>query len=824
VNPRILSAFARHHPAIPFAICLMLGIFSATQVRAPLWLGFAVAAFALILLAASLLLRKRSWRLPLALILALGLGFSLMARSNQADPDLLHIVHHADKGKIEVHARVIEPLRYFDDHVLAIVEAERIPLKHGAYMPVSGKISLHISDPRVYFQTGDTIRFESPIRKVTGFSTPGVFDRESFWRRRGVLATAYVRAGSKVTVVSEASNWNLAAHTERTRSSIRDYYRNRLTGKHREVISALVLGDRDRLTKKIRSVFQRAGVSHLLAISGMHVGSIFLIVFLGLSRLFRLSAQLCRRVNIYRLSAGFALIPALLYAQLAGWPISTARAFIMVAVFAGSLIIGRHRDLVSTLSVAAIAILLFAPYSLFEPGFQLSFTAVFGMVTVAPRLITRLRVRDEIERLDPPRFTQRALQWIVIALASSFAAILMTTPITVYHFGAFTPYAMLGNLLMIPLYTLFVVPVALTGTLLIFAVEPLGFWMIIAAERTVELGYLLSELIARIPGTLVHLSRPTWLEIIAFYAAIAAGFAFRKKAGKIVLGLSLAILLLTPAWFELERRLSNSLRLTVIDVGQGLSQLVEFPGGKVWLIDGGGSTNDTFDVGEAVVGPFLRAKRIHTIDRMINTHPHPDHFGGLAYVAENFRVKQAVVSGMQWDEDDRYLRFLALLERNGVSPTIGSAELPDETLGEVKVRWVYPPKATYSEPDEFSVNNRSIVFHLTYEKCSFLLNSDIEREAEDFLVDQGIDLRAETMVAAHHGSRSSSTPAFMASVRPKTVVIPVGAYNWYGHPSDEVLERYKLSGIKVYRTDLHGSVTVECTGDNIEISTFSSTD
>jgi len=260
--------------------------------------------------------------------------------------------------------------------------------------------------------------------------------------------------------------------------------------------------------------------------------------------------------------------------------------------------------------------------------------------------------------------------------------------------------------------------------------------------------------------------------------------------------------------------LSKNLKLTFIDVGQGESVLVEFPGRKKMLIDGGGHPEGTFDMGEQVVSPFLWDKGIKKIDYLVLTHAHPDHLNGLKAVARNFKI------GEYWEsfsplESDPYKEFKRLLPSSVSHKRLFRDHSHQER--KVRIEVLHPEKG---ETHVYTINNnQSLVLRISYNQVSLLLPGDIEIDAEKKILEHSTQIKSQVLKSPHHGSYSSSSKAFLDRVSPEIVVISVGEGNRYGFPDQKILEIYKKMGAKVYRTDLHGAVEVSSDGRTIIVRT-----
>ena len=793
---------------------MIAGIVAGRLLPAPWWLFALIGAVALGGLVRSLV-RPGSMviALPVAL-LCFSIGATQMSRIEHPELPGNHVLLYADKPAINCIARVAEPPEVFDDHLTVTVEAQNVVEQKGVHVPVQGRMQLRIPlKPPVaeheMLHTGDRIKFHSALRRVRSFGMPGVFDRKTFLHRRAIFVTAYTRKMPEVLAQAKAGFF------ERTRNRVRNFLRDRMKQPESGILIALVLGEKNFLSLQTLATYKKGGVAHLLAISGMHLGALFALTYFLTTAILRRFPRFLRHFHLQKTAVVPALAATFFYGALSGWQISTARSFLMVAVFAVSLLIGRHRDFLSVYAMAALAILLIWPYALFETGFQLSFAAVGAIAYLyySP-LRSLIRRRDEIDRLKEPSIGATVIDVIKALALSTVAAGLATAPITAYHFGSVQPYSLLGNLIMVPVYTLFAVPVSLTGTTL-FLVSPelarLLFW---GCGEVIAGALHIVHLIAALPGSSVAVPRPGVVEIIAFFGLVLAMPYLPRKRPALVAGCCALVLLALPISARIADRQTDSLRVTVLDVGQGLSQLIEFPGGERWLVDGGGTYGDGFDIGEQVTLPFLRGKGVTHLDRVISTHPHPDHLDGLLPVLENLSVDRIVYSGLDDFGPGSKERFEAVLERfPGDRRLLGTSELGSETIAGVTVQWLYPPREAYNSDGPFadwSANDRSSVIRLSFGNCSILLAADIEKPAERYLVELNAPIQSTALVAPHHGSVTSSTPSFVKVTEARVVVFSAGEYNPFRHPSPIVLERFTRSGAEVFRTDRDGAVELIC--------------
>jgi len=263
--------------------------------------------------------------------------------------------------------------------------------------------------------------------------------------------------------------------------------------------------------------------------------------------------------------------------------------------------------------------------------------------------------------------------------------------------------------------------------------------------------------------------------------------------------------------------LSKNLKLTFIDVGQGESILIEFPGKKKMLIDGGGFPEGTFDIGENVVSPFLWRKGIKKIDYLVLTHAHPDHLNGLKAVSRNFKVHEFWEAFIPTESED-YTELKRILPKSVASKRLFRGDRHQER--NVKIEVLHPEQGEILVPT--IRNDDSLVLRLSYGQTAFLLPGDIGIKAERKILEYFSEIKSQVLKSPHHGSRSSSSEDFLESVAPRIVIISVGEGNYYGFPNQEVLERYEQIGAEVFRTDIHGAVEICSNGQTISVRTSTS--
>jgi competence protein ComEC len=305
-----------------------------------------------------------------------------------------------------------------------------------------------------------------------------------------------------------------------------------------------------------------------------------------------------------------------------------------------------------------------------------------------------------------------------------------------------------------------------------------------------------------------------------FYLGIVFLINIKKsKKARYGLALVLIVFFFNQGFWYYQNKLSPLLRITSIDVGQGESTLVQFPKGATMLIDGGGFYDNSFDIGEKVVAPLIWKKKIKHIDYLVLSHPQSDHLNGLVSIVKNFKIKEV------WSNGEKantviFKEFERTIVGKGIKHLIINREHPDRNINGVLIEYLHPPKPPYTINYHSRVNNHSLVIRLTYKDINILFTGDIYQEAERELINTTPNLKSTILKVPHHGSSTSSSPAFLKQVQPEFAIMNLGFKNIFHLPSRKVLKRYQDQGCQIFRTDQDGAITIETDGSEIRIKTF----
>ena len=639
----------------------------------------------------------------------------------------------------------------------------------------------------------DEIRVSAQLINFQGyrnFSSPAF---QGYFKNQNIHARAFSKSPLLVERIGTGNKFSLLRMIswirQKIQQKIEEHFSSSESGSLSQegaVLEALLLGERGRIDEDISRSLQQAGLFHLFAISGAHI-AIISFLFFSVFKFFRIST---------RFSYLFLMVFLVFYALLIEGRPSVLRATIMTLAFLFGKLAWKDVNLINTVSVSAFILLLINPAHLFTLGFQLTFAATISIILFFPR------VNKYLPKL-PLRISE--------IFALSITAQLGVLPFIAYSFNRVAFSSLLLNYAALPLVGLIMfcgylfLPLSfLSFSLSQYLVKTINFFIhvLIKSSHFFDQVYFLSY---RIPT-------PHLLTMIGYFLFLLLILLPSKiKGQKFVLSFCFFIFFAILISYPFPSH-SKNLEMTFIDVGQGESILIEFPGQKKMLVDGGGLFEDTFDIGERVVSPFLWRKGIKKIDYLVLTHPHPDHLNGLKSVARNFRI------GEFWEafsptENENYREFTSSLPSSIAHKRVFRDH--SISIGDLKIEVLHPRKG---EPFIPSVHNdHSVVLRVTHGQTSFLITGDIGSNAEGEILKSFDEIKSQVLKSAHHGSDSSSSMSFLEEVMPQIVIISVGEKNKFGFPDQEILDRYEKIGAEVYRTDLHGAVEITSDGRTLSV-------
>ncbi|MBI4640039.1 MAG: DNA internalization-related competence protein ComEC/Rec2 [Candidatus Tectomicrobia bacterium] len=774
----------------------------------------------LILITVLYFLKQRVYTSIPLMILAFAFGLILYDFKDSSLPSH-HIAHMLTRERVTLKGVVSSAPEYLSDRTRLYLDAEKIFLE-GKEKETTGKVMITLYERVETIRYGDRIVVRDiRLRSPRNFLNKGSFDYESFMRGRGIYATGGVSRGDKITIVERGVRSALF-------SVVYDFKEAMLRGIDRAVqepqasmMKATILGERRTLNEEVQEVFTRSGIIHLISVSGLHVGFVawmFFVMFRMLSSLILFDAlpPLPWIIRPSRVAILLSIFPVLLYALLIGDNAPTTRSTIMAVTYLLAALLGRGKDLLNLLSLAALIILFWHPQAILDASFQLSFLLVL-IIIWAVSVLPNLKLFQKEESSIMLDLQRKIAAFILVSLSVTVGSF----PLIAYHFNQITPLSFFTNLIVIPLSSI-AIPLGLIGAGLAPFSEFLSTPLLKGTGVLFEVIYFVAKRVASLSIATFDIPTPSLVTVVSCYLLLFTLLHLKRRwLSRVAVAISFCAVVLSLIWQLIPPSPDGKLRVTFLDVGQGEATFMKFPDGQTMLIDGGGSTFGTLDIGRAVVVPYLYATRIGKIDLMVATHPHPDHIKGLQSVAQLFKVDRFWSSGVSsWNEE--YQKLQAILEGKKVRGENVLRGMIWEPGSGVKVSVLHPTDHSLKilSKGEKAENNNSVVIKVTHGEVSFLMTGDLEKEGERDLLQSGLDLQSTILKAAHHGSKTSSTEPFLKKVNPQIAVISLGSENRFGFPDSRVLQRYGDQGVKVYRTDLGGAIEVVSDGKEYKITTY----
>jgi len=808
-------------PIIPLLISMIFGIVSGS--RFP---GNAIWAYSTIFLCAGLILlkiiyKKNLFFLPLVFFVTFGYLLIQPWVAPRFPPN--HITHFTDNHQWKIVGVVDKNSATYNNRLRIILRIETLGRDNNSF-PVTGKIRVTVTKPFPDIFVGDRLSLVGKIRSIRNFNNPGGFNYRRYMAFKKIWGSAYV-PGKRVVILNRNSDPGINTIIEKTRNQISDLIDKTGEGNQQGVLKALIVGDRTGVVN-IREAFNRAGIGHLLAISGLHIGIIATASFIFFRRLLSYIKFFLWNAWTKKGAAVLSLFPVILYGLISGMSPSTQRAVIMATVFLMAFLFEKEQDPMNTLAMAAMIILVAYPPSLFSISFQLSFIAVLSIIYGwSLRYVNFTGNKGMIKKGWGIRILQRLFSFVLV----SFFAILGTLPLVMFYFNQISLVGIVANLLIVPIIGFIVIPLGLISVLL----YPLSIFVaticIKASAGVVAHTLDIVHYIAGLPFAAIKTITPNFFEICCYYilawAILNLGRAcFRRKTAIVVAVLVIFAGSVDTCYWVYNRFWRNDLRVTIIDVGQGSSALVELPGGRCFLIDGGGfSDNSVFDVGARIVAPFLWRKKIKTIDTIVLSHPNADHLNGLLYIAKHFNVKRLWCNS-DFADINSYREFMEIIKKNRIE-MVAFKDMPRSyEINGARLKILYPPKDYIDKRKNEkwrNINNNSLVIKVSFGSKSILFPGDIMACAErEIVATHGDELKSTVLIAPHHGSKTSSTAMFLQKIKPEIVIISAGWKNSFRFPNPSVLKRYNENNCRIFRTDKNGALAILIDDRALKIKPF----
>ncbi len=673
---------------------------------------------------------------------------------------------------------------------------------------------------------GDRLAIRARLSPPHSFATPGAFDFTTYLARQGIRTTGWIATPANIVSLKRDSPSSVPLTTaitfssEKIRLRIGRFIDTHLSPPASGLYRAILIGDKSGISPTTLETFVHTGTMHLLAISGLHLGVLAVFFYFVFLMMLKKSSWILLRFPAGKIAAILTLLPLTGYALIAGMNIPVARALLMAAAVILSLLLDRQKTLTGILSLAALFILIMAPQSLFTASFQLSFGAVLTIAVVSTRFPQLLNFTNDGPTSVPWRtkLRNRLLSGVLL----SILIVMGIAPILAYHFHRISLLGPLATIIIEPLLCLWSLTIGLGAIFFMELYAPLASLFL----RIGSLGLLASKgindwLTHILPHASPWIPAPTYSEILLYYLFLFALLALKKKNRIALALLCVLAVFIQEASIQAMRSMSKKTTVSFLDVGHGSATLLEFPHGHTVLVDGGGPTSSRLNVGRDILAPYLWKKRILTLDGIVITHPHADHFNGLEFIIEHFKPKTFWTNG----EPSANRDFVKLLEK------AAQMEVEQKVAGEQSVlarsgnttlicisapggneektaSGNTPPARVY----EKETNRNSLVLLLENDNARYIFPGDIDAVTEKHLIDLGSGLKADVLLSPHHGSTGSNSDEFLKAVAPKHLIVSSGSHLPGSLSAQRLRELDALDGAALLFTAQDG--TIRCSDES----------
>lgn len=694
---------------------------------------------------------------------------------------------------------------------VSVLVAIHKPARGGVRLSIAGGAALdHVDE----WRAGRAVRMPALLRRPTSYGDPGLPDETRALARRGVVLIGTVKSAALVEVVSRGGAIDQMA------ASARAWARRHLaryigcwSAQSGAIAAAILIGDRSGLSDADERRLQEAGTYHVIAISGGNI-AILTAILLVLLRVLQAGPNL---------SAALVILALVFYGQIASGGASVSRAITAACVYLAGRMLDHRGPPLNILAVAGTSALAVSPLAAFDGGFILSFGATLGILVGAPRLWSHFRTKHEHATTGMWRRLLATKAWAAVAglFIATLCAEIALAPASAVLFSRITVAGLLLNFAAIPLMT--VVQAAAMATL---AAAPMSDRL---ASGCGYVAHIASTGLVRSAGFVEiapWLSRdvvpPAWWLVSLYYASCVVLLTWKRRARVAVAAVTCAGLLMFASprivtQAGIAPPVAGMLRVVFLDVGQGDATFVRLPDGHTLLVDAGGLPGSTFDMGERVLAPALRALGVRRIDTLVLTHGDPDHVGGAPAIVRGFRPG-AVWEGVPVPPHPALREIAALAATSGMSwRTVVAGDR--ERAGGVEIRVLHPPLPDWER--QRVRNDDSIVLELRMEDVSIVLPGDIAKEGERAVTPLLATAPITILKAPHHGSATSSSLPFLEAAHPSAVIFSEGRGNRFGHPAPVVVQRYRDRHALIFRTDQDGAIVVDTDGHRVSFNTWS---
>lgn len=700
------------------------------------------------------------------------------------------------------------------------------------------QVDYKFPDNTYQYRVGNKIRASGKLKKFHAARNPGNFNEQLYYQIEGIF---FYLDPDEITITdSSYSRYHLILYT--IKKKVKKVFEQLLSGKEAGALSAMLLGEKSLLDEELKRLYQENGISHILAISGLHVGLIAMFFF-----------KLMRKLKCPILPASIITIFFIYsYGILTDFSVSTNRAIVMMVISLLAPISGKCYDMLSSICLSALIILMQNPMQIISAGFLLSYGAVLGIAVIYPAIKQIFMVGNPLKEAGKEKgliaiengkknthatgmkksnilaeVKDKFLSSVIISVSTQ----LTTIPVLLYFFYQIPVYSIIINLIILPLVTVLVL-LAIFGAIAGLIYLPAGVFIIGGASFILKLYELICRLGSALPGNMLTVGRPGWTEFILYCICLCAFLTilrrYKSKAALLLVAAGL-LLLIYP-------KRNDGLLVTFLDVGQGDAIYMESGSGTTYLIDGG--SIDVSKAGINRIKPFLLSRGKDVIDYALITHSDKDHTSGLIEIINDGSIKvRHIILPDITVKDESFIKLEELAHQKNIA--VGYISAGDSIRdGDMQITCLHP-KDGYNPSNS---NAYSTVLSLEFHDFSMLLTGDLEADGETMVIEQlskrkdsGMEDRAadyinhihendipgyDILKVAHHGSRNSTSEEFLSYVRPMIAIISCGLDNRYGHPHQELLERLDKLKSRYLITYEEGAISLRTDGKKLSVDGY----
>lgn len=643
------------------------------------------------------------------------------------------------------------------------------------------KLQVYIKE-KANTEYGDIVKVEGTFQNIDSYKNSGVFNLKEYLKKEKIYGNLKI---NNLEILNKSKT--IKSIFFKIRKYIKEKYESSYSSKTKSYLEVIILGEKSNLEEETKNNFKEGGISHILAISGMHISIIILLIKKVLDKLIK--SQKKKYIVL--------IILLIIYSQVINFSSSAIRSIIMAILHIIAKAINKKDNFLVNLSLSSLVILIINPYNLIDSGFQLSFLATLSLVKILPK------IRNSI-------IQNKILKYIYTSIIVSISANILILPIIIKSFKKFSISMYLVQIFIIP----FLYAIEIIGLITIVVPKKLIFMI----KPILEISVLIFDEISKIHFFTIYQKVPSIIEMIIYYIFVLLFIIkVKRKIIKKFLKEVLIISILICMLINLTNISKKELEIYMIDVGQGDGILIKTPQEKKILIDGGG--NEKYDIGENVLIPYLLNKKIKKIDYIIITHFDSDHVKGIFKVLKKLNVKNVIIS-KQKEDSENFQEFLKIIRDNKTNIIIVKAEDKIQIEKDIVLEIFWPSEKIQIADN--ALNNNSIVGKIIYNKFSILFTGDIEEKAEKAILEKYKNnqeiLKSTILKIAHHGSKTSSTIEFLSKVNPRIAIIGVGENNNFGHPSIITLKKLKIINCEVFRTDQDGEITIKIKNKRMKVT------